>query len=336
MDEQIRAIQEYVYDKYIEPADHGDLDEEAAGRELEEYYARPERETDSDCFFVGVLYFELGYEIEGKQLEYFHKAKHWLDRYKAITQEDWDAVDDRLLDIDDFFEEQGIEVETVAPVETAPAAPVRAPHVVEEVDDHGPMMLVAAGSFMFGPSLEEVNLPAFFIDKYPVTNREYEAFCRATGYRWPKFMNDERFNDPDGPVVGVSLADAQRYCRWVGKTLPTEDQWEKACRGSDGRVYPWGDEPPTNGLVCHGRDPLTGGTDPVTAHPDAASPYGVYEMAGNVWEWTATTLEDGDPVNVVKGGCYNDPADLLRGDGHLLAAPKDKYETIGFRCAKPA
>ena len=180
----------------------------------------PSRRATRTASSSAILYFELGYEIEGKQVEYFRKAKYWLDRYKAISKEEWDAVDDRLLDIDDFFEEQGIEVEATV-VETAPAGPVRAPHVVEEIDDHGPMMLVAAGTFLFGPAKEEVNLAAFYIDKFPVTNREYEAFCRATGYRWPKFMKDERFNDPDGPVVGVSLADAQRYCRWVGKSLPT-------------------------------------------------------------------------------------------------------------------
>jgi formylglycine-generating enzyme required for sulfatase activity len=81
---------------------------------------------------------------------------------------------------------------------------------------------------------------------------------------------------------------------------------------------------------------VSGSTDPVNAHPDAASPYGVLEMAGNVWEWTSTAVEDGEPVHVVKGGCFNDPPGLLRGDARLLASPKDKYETIGFRCAKPA
>ena len=90
-----------------------------------------------------------------------------------------------------------------------------------------------------------------------------------------------------------------------------------------------------NGEVCHGRDPELGRTDPVDLHPGGASPFGVHEMAGNVWEWTSTVLDDGEPVHVVKGGCYNDPIDYLRSDGHLLAAPKDKYDTIGFRCVKP-
>ena len=334
MDEQIRAIQEYVYSKYIEPADHGELDEEAAASVLEEYYARPEQANDMDCYFPGVLYFELGYEIEEKQIEYFKRAKVWLDRYRAITSEEWDVVDDRLLDIADVFEEHGIEFEVAPDTQAEAAAPAFAPHVVEEIEDHGPMMLIAGGTFLFGTEGHEVNLTPFYIDKYPVTNREYEAFCRATGYRWPKYLKDDRFNHPDAPVVGVSHSDALRYCRWVGKALPTEEQWEKACRGSDGRPFPWGEETPTNGRVCHGRDPVTGGTDPVNAHPDSGSPYGVQDMMGNVWEWTSTVYEDGEPVHVVKGGCFSDPANLLRGDIHLLAAPKDKYETIGFRCVK--
>ncbi len=203
MDEQIRSIQEYVYNKYIEPGDHGDLDEEAASRVLEEYYSRPEQEQDSDCYVVGVLYFELGYEVDEQKVEYFRKAKYWLERYRALTGEEWDAIDDRLLDLEDFFEEQGIDAGTEAAVPQVAAAPVFAPHVIQEVDDHGPMMLVAGGAFLFGPEREEVNLGPFYIDKFPVTNREYEAFCRATGYRWPKYMNDERFNDPLSPVVGV-------------------------------------------------------------------------------------------------------------------------------------
>ena len=334
MDEQIRAIQEYVYDKYIEPGDHGELDEESAARVLEEYFLHPEREHDSDCYVVGVLYFELGYEDEDKKVEYFRRAKLWLERYRQLTGEQWDVIDDRLLDLADFFEEQGIEVESEAPGPQAVVAPTLASHVVDEIDDHGPMMLITGGTFLFGPQRQELNLGPFRIDKFPVTNREYEAFCRATGYRWPKYMNDERFNHPESPVVGVSLADAMRYCRWVGKALPTEEQWEKACRGSDGRTYPWGEDEPSNGSVCSGRDAEQGGTDPVTAHPEAATPFSVLEMAGNVWEWTATVIEDVEPVHVVKGGCYNDPPALLRSDAPLLAAPKDKYETIGFRCVK--
>jgi formylglycine-generating enzyme required for sulfatase activity len=341
VDEQIRAIQEHVYSKYVEASAHGEMDEEAAARVLDEYYGRPENAGDADCFYAGVLYFELGFENEDKKTEFFRRARFWLERHRAITAEEWDAIDDRLLDIEDYFGGLGVGEETspLAPAADTPAVPAPAPPapvVAHEVEDHGPMMLVPAGSFLFGSEDREVALAAFYIDKYPVTNRQYEAFCRATGYRWPKYWQESRFNDPDAPVVGVSVADAAKFARWVGKALPTEEQWEKASRGPDGRAFPWGDEELGNGAACMGRDPATGGTDPVGRHPGSASPYGVHEMAGNVWEWTATTVEDAETVHIIKGGCYNDPPDLCRSYMRLAAAPKDKHETIGFRCVKPA
>jgi formylglycine-generating enzyme required for sulfatase activity len=335
VDDQIRAFEEYVYAKYIDPSAYTPIDEEAAVAALDAYYRRPEAEQDPDCFFPGVLYFELGFEIEAKKVEYFRKAKYWLERHKALSADEaWDVVDDRLADLQAYFEEEGIQTEaTPAP----PAAPAVAPApVVQEIEDHGTMVLVPSGGFLFGSESRPVSLAAFYIDKYPVTNRQYGAFCRATGYRWPKYWEDERFNHADGPVVGVSVADAVKFSRWVGKELPTEEQWEKATRGTDGRLYPWGSDPPTPERACHGRDPETGRTDPVTAHPGSASPYGAHEMAGNVWEWTSTTVEDGEVLNVVKGGCFNDPPDLLRAFVRLEAMPKDKFETIGFRCVKSA
>ncbi len=357
MDDQIRVIEEHVYSKYIEPADHAEMDEEGAARTLDAYYMLPAADP-AESFFPGVLWFELGFgqEDESTKGAYFLRAYYWLKRYQSLSGEEWDPVDDRILDIEDWADEAGTGLADIAepPVpamtrEPAPEAPqavevvepteavvvTAAPHVVEEVEDHGPMMRIAGGSFLFGMDRKPVHLAEYLIDKYPVTNRQYEQFCRSTGYRWPRYQRDDRFNDPDAPVVGVSVQDAEKYARWVGKQLPSEEQWEKACRGSDGRLYPWGDEEPANGRACYGRDPEAGGTDPVTAHPETASPYGVLDMAGNVWEWTTTTAVDGgETVNLIKGGCYNDPASLLRADIHLGQIPKDKFENIGFRCVK--
>jgi formylglycine-generating enzyme required for sulfatase activity len=336
VDEQIRALQEYVYDAYVEGGAAQPIDEEAACRVLDEYYARPDKAGDSDCFYPGILYFERGFEDEERKEEFFRRALFWLQRHRQITGEAWDAIDDRLLDIEDFFREAGVPATPLPPEGGAAGAVLEvAPALVEEIDDHGPMMLVPGGPFRFGAAESEMTLPAFYMDKFPVTNRQYEAFCRATGYRWPKYWTDERFNAPDAPVVGVSVADAQKYGRWVGKALPTEEQWEKATRGHDGREFPWGDDLPREGDACIGRDASTGGTCPVGAHPRTASPYGVADLVGNVWEWTATTVEDGETVHIIKGGCYNDPPDLCRAFMRLAAAPKDKHETIGFRCVKP-
>ncbi len=331
MDDQIRQLNEYVYLKYVDGARVEDIDEPAACDQLEAHYSRPENVNDPECVYLGILAFELGYEIEERQEEFFRKSKKWLERHRALNPDAWDAVDDRIVDLDEFFEEHGLEVEEDEQLQTA-----MAPIVVEEIEDHGKMMLVPAGAFLFGPENERETLPGFYIDKYPVTNREYEAFCRATGYRFPKYWTEARFKDPMAPVVGVSLADAQKYARWVGKQLPTEEQWEKACRGVDGRLFPWGEDAATDEHACFGRDAAEGSTDPVTQHPKGYSPYGVGEMAGNVWEWTTTTSTDVETVHVIKGGCYNDPADLLRGTVRLDAAPKDKFECIGFRCVKSA
>ncbi len=336
MNEQIRKIQEYIYAKYVDLGDHGALDEDAALRVLEEHYAKPERAADSECCYLGILYFEHGFDDEDRKVDFFRKAKYWLERSKALSHEAWDAVDDRLADIGAWFESEGIQVESAPPPPAAGGAPAVAP-LPAEIDDHGPMVLVPSGPYLFGRGKEARTLPAFYIDKYPVTNRQYEAFCRATGYRWPKYYTDARFNAPDLPVVGISAADALKYCRWVGKDLPTEEQWEKAARGIDGRAYPWGDEPPTgNGTGCWGQDPEAGAPCPVRAHPATRSPFGVLDLVGNVWEWTATTVEEGETLQIVKGGCFSDPPDLVRADARLEAGPKDKFENIGFRCAKSA
>ncbi len=332
MDEQIRHLNEYVYAKYVDGMRVEDIDEEAACAQMQAWFQQPGNANDPECVYLGILAFELGYEVEEKQVEYFTMSKTWLDRHKALTGEAWDAVDDRIVDLNEFFAEHGIEIEDA----DMPAEQAMAPVVVEEIEDHGPMMLVPGGSFLFGHEKDTVNVSAFYIDKYPVTNREYEAFCRATGYRFPKYWSEKRLKHPDAPVVGVSFADAQKYSRWVGKHLPTEEQWEKACRGVDGRTFPWGDDDVTEEHACFGRDAAKGGTDPVHAHGKSASPYGVCEMAGNVWEWTATSVVDTETIHVIKGGCYNDGQDLLRGDMRLEAVPKDKFENIGFRCVKSA
>lgn len=340
MNDRIRAINEYLYVKYVDNKRVESVDEAQILRELEEWYARPESTQDAECVYLGILLFEMGFEQEDEagQIAFFTRAKRWLDHHKQLTGEDWDAVDDRLVDLDGFFAQKGIRPDVVETVERADE-PVRsstpmAPVVKEAIEDHGSMMLVPAGAFLFGRERTPVTVPAFYIDKHPVTNRQYEAFCRATSYRFPKNWNKEGFNAPHAPVVGVSVNDALKYSRWVGKGLPSEEQWEKACRGVDGRRFPWGDDDATPDRACHGRDPVEGGPDPVDAHPSGESPYGVRDMAGNVWEWTSTAVEDSEPLNVLKGGCYNDPPALLEAPMRLAASPKDKFENIGFRCVK--
>ena len=135
-------------------------------------------------------------------------------------------------------------------------------------------------------------LPEFYIGKYPVTNEQYAAFVKATRQAAPQHWKNGQIpaGKENHPVVDVSWKDAVAFCRWLsqasGKTirLPTEAEWEKAARGDDGRIYPWGDKPPTKELCNFGGN--VGDTTPVGQYPAGASPCGALDMAGNVWEWT--------------------------------------------------
>jgi formylglycine-generating enzyme required for sulfatase activity len=134
-------------------------------------------------------------------------------------------------------------------------------------------------------------LPGYRIGKYPVTNEEYAAFLAATGHRKPGDWEANR-SKLDHPVANVSWLDATAYCRWLSEAtgrvyrLPSEAEWEKAARGSDGRIYPWGNQPP-DARRCNFNENVKD-TTPVGSYPAGVSPYGCYDMAGNVWEWTSS------------------------------------------------
>jgi serine/threonine-protein kinase len=196
------------------------------------------------------------------------------------------------------------------------------------------MQLVPAGTFLFGPDNREIFLDAFYIDRLPVTNAEYMRFVRETGYRAPRYADDPKLNQPDQPVVGVSFGDARQYARWAGKELPTELQWEKAARGTDGRPYPWGNDPPGASDACFGQDPVEGAPAPVGKSLRNVSQFGVQDTCGTVWEWTTTPFAKNSEYRIVRGGCYNDPPEFLMLHERLEANPKEKCEAIGFRCIR--
>jgi len=192
---------------------------------------------------------------------------------------------------------------------------------------------IPAGEFLFGDEKEKRELPEFWIDKTPVTNAEYARFVRDTDHTPPKYWKGETppAKIAGHPVVYVSWHDVTAYAEWAGKRLPTEEEWEKAARGTDGRMYPWGDEEPTPELCNFGQN--EGGTTPVGKYsPQGNSPYGCVDMAGNVWEWTASDHEKGGKV--LRGGSwYDDPRDV-RGANRGWFNPADTGGDGGFRCAR--
>lgn len=162
---------------------------------------------------------------------------------------------------------------------------------------------VPPGKFLCGDDEETVYLDAYYISRTPVTNAQYAKFVQATGHRAPEHWDGDTPPDEilDHPVTYVSWCDAQAYCEWAGVRLPTEEEWEKAARGTDGQKYPWGNEEPTSGLCNFNMN--VGGTTPVGKYsPQGDSPYGCVDMAGNVWEWTESEYEDGKKK--VYGGSY--------------------------------
>jgi formylglycine-generating enzyme required for sulfatase activity len=224
------------------------------------------------------------------------------------------------------------------------------------------MVFVPAGEFLMGNNdmhpdeqpAHKVYLDAFWIDKTEVTNAQYKAFMEATGHEPPDYESWENplFNLPDQPVVGVTWFDARDFCQWAGKRLPTEAEWEKAARGTDGRIYPWGNEFNELDLEQEYVNFFTkrlGRANYVGSYPKGASPYGALDMAGNVYEWT-NSLYQPYPYNKtdgredlqapgqrsVRGGSWYSVKSSLRMAQRLKLAPDFFDHTIGFRCAKDA
>lgn len=165
----------------------------------------------------------------------------------------------------------GIDKEAKGPAKTPQTAyekRMRSPMSKEAFHDEGPA--------------HEVVLDAFLIDKYETSNKQFGVFIKATGHPAPAYWDDPRLNKAEQPVVGVNWNDAKAFCEWSGKRLPTEAEWEKAARGVKGNRYPWGNQfEPANANFGRRQE----ATAPIDSLPSGASPYGVYHMSGNVFEW---------------------------------------------------
>ena len=223
--------------------------------------------------------------------------------------------------------------------------------------DGAPSVLIPAGAFVAGDDenspRRELFVDAFYLDRYEVTVGRYASFLKATGNVRPpeEWQTVDIKNGADLPVVGVDWQDANGYCQWAGRRLPTEAEWERAARGTDERKYPWGNEPPTSEHARfaqkYGNAVYKDGVARVGSHPKGASPFGIQDMSGNAWEWVADWFSESFPAadrrnpkgpssgtgKLLRGGGWYDQADRLVSTKRMHANPEQRDNSIGFRCA---
>jgi formylglycine-generating enzyme required for sulfatase activity len=200
-----------------------------------------------------------------------------------------------------------------------------------------------------------MHVKSFWIDKYPVTNSQFKKFLDANHYH-PQddanFLRDWKEGTyPEGwenkPVTWVSLDDARAYAAWAGKRLPHEWEWQYAAQGTDGRTYPWGETWRPEAAPAPDKRRSMRGPDAVDAHPQGASPFGVMDLVGNVWQWTEELVDDHTRGGILRGGSYYQPQGCIwyfpqayklneHGKLLLMAPTRDRSGTIGFRCARDA
>jgi len=218
-------------------------------------------------------------------------------------------------------------------------------------------LLVPGGSFVMGDDdaspRREIHLDTFYIDRYEVTVGRYATFLAATGSVQPPEAWDQldRETQKELPVVGVDWKDANAYCSWAGRRLPTDAEWEKAARGTDERRYPWGNLSPTIELTNYENaspSGYAGGLTAVGTYPQGRSPYGAHDMSGNAAEWVADWFTESFPASevrnpkgpatgterVVRGGGRMDSADRILATKRYRDNPAMRNEQIGFRCAR--
>ena len=230
--------------------------------------------------------------------------------------------------------------------------------------DGAQMVLIPTGEFWMGSPDSEgstdehprhrVYLDAYAMDKFEVAVSRYAKFLKSSGRRPPVYWDQGNTDKHSNlPVVGVNWHDAEAYCQWAEKRLPTEAEWEKAARGTDGRMYPWGNEQPTPRLANfekgYSSNPYDELLAPVDSYEAGKSPYGLHHMAGNVWEWTADWYDEhfyakspernpigpsSGTLKVLRGGSWGLVPVNVRSASRTRYAPSDRYDLIGFRCAQ--
>ncbi|MBF0275205.1 MAG: SUMF1/EgtB/PvdO family nonheme iron enzyme [Nitrospinae bacterium] len=217
------------------------------------------------------------------------------------------------------------------------------------------MVLVPSGDFLYGYKKQKTTLPAFYIDKYEVRNKEFAEFLNSKQSRTG--MGEMIFNTKSNnslitrkgniftaknqmenkPVVNVTWFNAYAYCSWLGKRLPTDEEWEKAARGKDGRRYPWGENAPSFYLANYGQNwrGFSNGKilKDVFSMEQGKSPYGAFNMAGNVWEWVNGWYGKEKKFRMLRGGSWESNDKSLLSWFHNFSTPENASNNYGFRCA---
>ena len=264
------------------------------------------------------------------------------ERYLDQTAAEWT--------VNAWAEALGVSLPTVASAPLPSKAPPSAPRVASRPPEqraisHAPadtltgkltslgieLIPIPAGEFLYGKKKERKHLPVFSMTKYPITVAQYRQFCAATSRSMPTAPNWGW--QENHPIVNVNWDDAADFLTWAGLELPTEEEWEKAARGTDGREYPWGNKwdkaKCCNSVWCIRIS--AGPTTPVGQYPAGASPYGVMDMAGNVWEWCDSWYEV-NSKRVLRGGSWADyNPDFFRAADRGGRAPGRGGVNFGFR-----
>jgi formylglycine-generating enzyme len=225
--------------------------------------------------------------------------------------------------------------------------------------DGAPMVLVPAGEFTMGSEqgdddeqpVHRVFIDSFYLDTFEVTNGRFAKFVEAIQSEPPWGFADQETPvvHAEQPVRWVNWLEATGYCLWAGKRLPTEAEWEKAARGTDGRIYPWGNEPPTPTQAVFGLKEGAETVSPIGNRDPGRSPYGIHDLAGNLYEWVADWYDEAiytpnptiDPrgpaegaLKVQRGGSYLNNPYRLRASFRTKSDPTEHAPNVGFRCAQ--
>jgi len=221
------------------------------------------------------------------------------------------------------------------PMSASASLPVNEGHQVRHPIDGKLMTPVDAGNFLSGTDNQSVWLPAFYIDVFPTSNADYARFVTSTGHCVPAHW-DKLGRPPadlsDHPAVFVTWHDASAYASWTAKLLPSSQQWEKSARGARGDIYPWGNQ--LTPAKCNVREGGIRTTTPVSRYHSGVSPYGVYDMCGNTWEWCSTETER-DRYEL-KGSAFTSPFFRATPSAFNDASADMSDDDTGFRCVTPA